>query len=210
MIAVVDYGLGNIGSITNALSKIRIKAKLADCPEDIKSCSAVIFPGDGAAGWAMENLKKRELIRPLKDHIFSGKPFLGICLGMQVLFSFSEEGNVNCLDIIKGDVIKFTGELKIPQIGWNKVQVKSQKAKVKRLFENVPDNSFFYFINSYYCRPADKKIIIAESEYGQKFCSIFLKDNIVGVQFHPEKSGKIGLILLKNFYRFAYAYYSGS
>jgi glutamine amidotransferase len=206
MIAVVDYGLGNIGSIINAMGKFGIKAIKTNNPQELFQADALIFPGDGAAGKAMKNLKEGKLIKPIRAFISSGRPFLGICLGMQILLSFSEEGNVQCLNIIKGKVKKFNAGLKVPQIGWNQVRLQSsefrvqnERKKIKNFFKNIPDGSYFYFINSFYCEPGDKSIVFAETEYGEKFCSVFIKNNITGVQFHPEKSGEIGLRLLKNF-----------
>ena len=227
MITVIDYGLGNTGSIINAFDRLGIRAKLTDSPKDLLNAKAVVFPGDGTAGQAMENLMKRELIKPVKDYISSGRPFLGICLGMQILLSFSKEGDVKCLDIIRGKVEKLSGGLKVPQIGWNQIKyqispaspseagranIKYQKdkEKIEKLFQRVSDGSYFYFINSYYCRLEDRRINIAETDYGQKFCSVFIKDNVVGVQFHPEKSGEIGLLLLNNFWRITHAYYSSN
>ena len=208
---IIDYGLGNIGSITNALAKLGIKAQLSSKSQDIFKADAIIFPGDGAAEQAMANLKKRNLINSIKEIILSGKPFLGICLGMQILLSFSEEGNVECLDVIKGKVIRFKSDLKIPQIGWNQVQrVQNTALKINNLFKDIPDRSYFYFINGYYCLTDEKEIVVAETNYGQIFCSVFMKKNVIGVQFHPEKSGVAGLNFLKNFTDFAYANNSGN
>lgn len=221
MIAVLDYGLGNTGSILNALAKLGVKAMKTKNPDEIINSSLLIFPGDGAAPQAMENLNKMDLVTPLREYIGSGKPFLGICLGMQILLTFSEEGNVKCLDIIPGEVRRFNNGLKIPQIGWNQVTIqqynnvtmksrhedgihdavvpnKSETAS-GQLFKSIPDKSYFYFINSYYCDPADKSVIYATTDYGLDFCSVFVQRNIIGIQFHPEKSGETGLMLLKNF-----------
>lgn len=211
MITVIDYGLGNIGSILNALNKLGIKAVKTSKPDELFQAQALIFPGDGAAGQAMENLEKLGLIIPIKRYISSGKQFLGICLGMQILFTFSKEGSVECLNIIKGKVEKFKSYLKVPQIGWNQVMTQlsyntimgNVDMKRKKLFKDIPNGSYFYFINSYYCNPEDKSTVVAETEYGKKFCSVFIKNNIIGVQFHPEKSGEIGLLMLKNFWEIA-------
>ncbi len=199
MITVVDYGLGNIGSIVNALDKFGEVYAVSGDPQKLWLSDALIFPGDGAAGQAMENLEHRELIEPIKDFISSDRPFLGICLGMQILLTYSAEGNVACLNEVSGIVKKFSDGLKVPQIGWNEVELKSEKLKVKSLFNKIPNKSYFYFINSFYCEPTDKSIIAANTDYGDNFCSVFVKDNITGVQFHPEKSGKIGLQFLKNY-----------
>ena len=202
---IVDYGLGNTGSILNAFKKIGADASVSGDAEEISNTDGVIFPGDGAAGQAMKNLKNRKLIEPLKDYISGGRPFLGICLGMQILLTESQEGNTECLDIIQGKVRKFNKKHKIPQIGWNKVEIQdsgyklqTEKAIRENLFRNIKDSSYFYFINSYYCDPLDRSIILATTDYGEEFCSVFIKENIVGVQFHPEKSGSAGYQFLKN------------
>lgn len=197
MIVVIDYGLGNLASIENALKKIEVPVGVSSNPDVIKSAEALILPGVGAAGKGMENLRLRGLDKVIIEEVTQGKPLLGICLGMQLLLSFSEEGRVECLNLVKGKVRKFEGELKVPQIGWNEVQVKSQKSKVKSLFSDVPDRSCFYFVNSYYCEP-EEDVIVATTEYGVEFCSVLMRDNIIGVQFHPEKSGEIGMKFLKN------------
>lgn len=200
MIAILDYGLGNVGSLLNAFEKLGIQAMKTADPVFLYKADGLVFPGDGAAGQAMENLEKRKLIYPLKDFIKSGKPFLGICLGMQILLTLSEEGNTKCLNIIPGQVKKFNNGLKIPQIGWNNVSIKQYNNKtMKQLFFDIPDKSYFYFINSYYCDPKDKKIIVGTTEYGSNFCSVFMKSNMIGMQFHPERSGDTGLRLLRNF-----------
>lgn len=199
MIVVIDYGIGNLGSVVNALDKLGIKNQISSSPSVIKKASALILPGVGAAGQGMKNLKKRNLDKTIVKEIEKGKPFLGICLGMQLLFEESEEGNVECLGIFKGVVKKFVKERKVPQIGWNNIQI--QNEKFKKMFNKIPNNSYFYFVNSYYCEPTDQSIIIGKTTYGEKFASIVGKNNIVGVQFHPEKSGKVGFTLLQNFIR---------
>lgn len=198
MIAVIDYGIGNLASVINAFNRLKIPAKISSDPREIKKASALILPGVGAAGEGMKNLKEKNLDKLLVAEINRGKPFLGICLGMQLLFENSEEGDVGCLGIIKGTVLKFNKEKKVPQIGWNQIKVKSPKLKVKSLFRNIPNNSYFYFVNSYYCEPVDKSVIAAETVYGENFPSVVMQDNIVATQFHPEKSGKVGMQYLKN------------
>ncbi len=197
MIVVIDYGIGNLGSVVNALDKLGIKNKISSSPSVVKKASALILPGVGAAGQGMKNLGEQNLDNVIIEQIQKGKPFLGICLGMQLLFDKSEEGNVKCLGIFKGVVKKFAKERKVPQIGWNNIQI--QNEKFKKMFNKIPNNSYFYFVNSYYCEPTDQSIIIGKTIYGEKFASIVVKDNIVGVQFHPEKSGKVGFTLLQNF-----------
>lgn len=195
MIVIIDYGLGNLASITNALNKLGIKNRISGNPSVIKKAKALILPGVGAAGEGMRNLKKQGLDKIILQEIEKGKPFLGICLGMQLLFEKSEEGKIKCLGVFKGVVKKFKKERKIPQIGWNNVLFTGRQ----KLFRGIPDKSFFYFVNSFYCQPQDKSIITGTTEYGEKFASIIIKDNVVGMQFHPEKSADSGLQLLKNF-----------
>ncbi|MBI2338543.1 imidazole glycerol phosphate synthase subunit HisH [Candidatus Daviesbacteria bacterium] len=195
MIVIIDYGLGNLASITNALNKLGIKSRISDSPDMIKKAKALILPGVGAAGEGMRNLKKKGLDKIILREIKEEKPLLGICLGMQLLFEKSEEGEVDCLGIFKGMVRKFKKERKIPQIGWNNVMLTDKQ----KLFQGVPNTTFFYFVNSYYCQPSDKSIVVGVTEYGERFASVIRKGNIVGMQFHPEKSGDLGLQLLKNF-----------
>lgn len=195
MIVIIDYSLGNLASITNALNKLGIQSRISGSPAVIKKAEALILPGVGAAGEGMKNLKKKGLDKIILQEIEKGKPLLGICLGMQLLFEKSEEGGVSCLGVFKGMVKKFKKKRKIPQIGWNNVLFTGKQ----KLFQGIPDKSFFYFVNSYYCLPGDKSIITGTTEYGERFASIITKGNITGMQFHPEKSGSIGLQLLKNF-----------
>ncbi|MGD9128999.1 MAG: imidazole glycerol phosphate synthase subunit HisF [Candidatus Woesebacteria bacterium] len=193
MITIINYKSGNIGSVTNALDKIGAKYIVTADPTMIKKASKVIFPGVGRAGQAMPELKKLKLEQLIQD---IRAPFLGICLGMQLLLSYSEEDNTKCLDIIDGKVKKFPkkNNLVVPQIGWNQVK----QIKNEPLFKNIPNNSYFYFVNSYYCDPL-KKNIIGQTQYGSNFASVIKKNNFYGVQFHPEKSGELGQKMLKNF-----------
>ena len=205
---IIDYGLGNLASIANALEKLGISYQISAKVETIKKAAGLILPGVGAAGQGMSNLKSKGLDKAIYDQVKKGKPIFGICLGMQLLLSFSEEGNVDCLGLVEGKVKRLRTTLKVPEIGWNEVEVQSfptrgilaTKLKVKNLFKDIPDNSFFYFVNSYYCEPEDNGIIVGTTNYDGEFCSFFMKGNIVGAQFHPEKSWNAGLQLLKNFY----------
>lgn len=197
MIVIIDYGVGNLASVKNALDKLGLNCKISNDPKIIKKAKALILPGVGAAGQGMKNLKKIRLDKVIVEEIKKGKPFLGICLGMQLLFEKSEEGDVNCLGILKGQVKKFKKMKKVPQIGWNQIEIK-QKSNI---FDAVENRSYFYFVNSFYCLPKDKKVIAGLTNYGETFASIVAKDNVIGVQFHPEKSGKLGFQLLKNFAR---------
>lgn len=195
MIVIIDYGVGNLASVKNALDKLGVISEISNNPSVIKEAQALILPGVGAAGQGMKNLKEKGLDKILIDEIKQGKPFLGICLGMQLLFEKSEEGNVKCLGILKGPVKKFKKMRKIPQIGWNEVDIK-QKLNI---FRDVRSGSYFYFVNSFYCLPKDKEVIAGSTSYGETFASVVAKDNVIGVQFHPEKSGPVGFKLLENF-----------
>lgn len=195
MITIIDYGLGNLTSVANALNKLSIPCRISDKSEDIQSSSTLILPGVGAAGEGMKNLKARKLDQVIIEQVATGKPMLGICLGMQLLFTLSDEGKVECLDVLKGKVRKFETDLKVPQIGWNQVKARSDS----KLLRGVENDSYFYFVHSYYCDPDDKSVITGTTEYGQAFCSVLEAKNVFGVQFHPEKSGEAGLQLLRNF-----------
>lgn len=194
MIVIIDYGVGNLASVKNALDKLGVKSKISNEPKVIEKADSLILPGVGAAGQGMKNLKKLGLDKVIVGEIKKGKPFLGICLGMQLLFEKSEEGNVRCLNVLRGTVKKFKKKKKIPQIGWNQVAVRK-----KTDFLNGIDNNYFYFVNSFYCLPKDKKVIAGVTNYGEKFASVVQKNNVIGVQFHPERSGSVGFKLLENF-----------
>ena len=199
MIIIIDYGLGNLGSVKNALDRVGVDSLISNLPKDIENAAGLILPGVGAAGEGMKNLKARNLIPPLRVVIKQGKPLLGICLGMQLLMTKSEEDTVDCLNLLEGDVKKFVTKLKVPQIGWNTVT--SAKSK---LMNGISQSSYFYFVHSYYCVPESKEMCRATTNYSAPFCSIVQKKNIFGVQFHPEKSGENGLQLLKNFETIVY------
>ena len=185
MIAIIDYGAGNANSVKNALGYLGKDSTITSDPEKILRADKVIFPGVGAFGDAMKELKKRKLDGAIKKFIQSKKPFLGICIGLQVLFEESEESpNVKGLGILRGKVAKFA-KGKIPQIGWNKISSKS-----------IGDG-YAYFVNSYYAVPEDKKIIESTSDYYAKFTAAVKKENVFATQFHLEKSGKFGLEILR-------------
>lgn len=196
MIVIINYGLGNLASVYNALMKLGIPTKISSNIAMLQEAKALILPGVGAAGEGMKNLKVRKLDKEIIKQVSNGKPLLGICLGMQLLLSFSEEGNVDCLSIIRGKVKKFENGLKIPETGWNQIE----KRNGSKLLKGIKNNKYFYFVNSYYCDPEDKKVIKGTTEYGNIFCSVLEKKNIFGVQFHPERSGENGLRLLRNFW----------
>ncbi|MBU0533880.1 MAG: imidazole glycerol phosphate synthase subunit HisH [Candidatus Omnitrophica bacterium] len=199
MITVIDYGTGNLRSVSKALETVGAETKVSDKPEDIVFAKAIVLPGVGAFYRGMENINKLGILPAILEAIRNNKPFLGICLGLQLLFSESEEhGICKGLDIIKGKVKKFEPNVKIPHMGWN--QLRYQKTEDRRqIFNGIPDNSYFYFDHSYYVEPEDKNTIIATTRYGKDFVSAVNKDNIWGVQFHPEKSSDLGLKILENF-----------
>jgi glutamine amidotransferase len=198
MINVIDYGAGNIRSVTNALNHLDCSFRVSRKPADIERADVVILPGVGAAGEAMQSLDKLYLTSPIKQHIADGKPFLGICLGLQILFTETEEGGrKKCLNVLPGKVLRFTGDVKVPHMGWNQVR-QTYKHPV---FTGIPDNTNFYFVHSYFAKPDDKRLMIGETDYGVPFCSAAAKGNLVAVQFHPEKSGEWGLKFFDNFFK---------
>ncbi|MGB9711143.1 MAG: imidazole glycerol phosphate synthase subunit HisH [Thermodesulfovibrio sp.] len=202
MIAVVDYGMGNIRSVSRALEAVEAQVKITQNAEDIKNARAIVLPGVGAFRDCMENLSELGLLQTIKEEIVNGKPYLGICLGMQILFSESEEfGFCKGLDIFKGRVVRFNlpRQYKIPHMGWNVVKFKRKN----KILEGIPDNSYFYFVHSYYVVPEDERIIAGVTDYGTDFTSMIIYENIFATQFHPEKSQKTGLTLLKNFVQFS-------
>lgn len=199
LIAVVDYGLGNLKSVSKALEAVGAKVAVTGKPEDIEGADAIVLPGVGAFQRAMDNLTGLGILRFIVKSIKDGKPFLGICLGLQVLFTESEEhGTRKGLDVIKGRVKRFASCVKIPHMGWNSIRFKAQESKLK-IFKDIPDGSYFYFVHSYYVEPEDKNTIATTTEYGQEFVSAVNYDNVWGVQFHPEKSADSGLKILENF-----------
>lgn len=193
MIAIIKYNGGNTASVANALESFGYKYVVTDNPDKILKADKVIFPGQGRAGSAMQSLNSKNLDKTLQQ---IKQPFLGICLGMQLLFPFSEEDNTKCLGIIGGRVEKFKGKgIKVPQIGWNNLKQRQKNP----LFKNVPDNACVYFVNSYFVDTCAKSTL-ANYEYGNvRPAAIVQKNNFYGVQFHPEKSGKVGRQILKNF-----------
>jgi glutamine amidotransferase len=203
MIAIIDYEMGNLRSVQKGLERAGHKAIITRSARDILDASHVVLPGVGAFKDCMENLKRYDLIEPIFKVITSGRPFLGICLGLQLLFTESEEfGRHLGLDIIKGRVVRFpttlldqNPELKIPHMGWNDIRIKKRTP----LLDGIEDGSFFYFVHSYYVVPEDNGVIATNTDYGIEFTSSVWKDNIFACQFHPEKSQKVGLEILRNF-----------
>lgn len=190
-IAILDYGAGNIASVANALKKLAMPFTVTSDPNVIRASDKAIFPGQGRAGPAMKFLQEKHLIDAIKNF---QKPFLGICLGQQLLADSTEEDDAECLAVVPGTVKKFPSTMKVPHMGWNTVKFVTPSSLTK----GIPDESYFYFVHSYYCDIADQ-YVVGTTEYSVSFCSIMQKDNFYGVQFHPEKSGSAGLRVLKNF-----------
>src|ERR1039458_6037805 len=196
MIAIVDYKAGNLTSVQRALEFLGHRSEITDRAERIVAADRVILPGVGAAGATMENLRALGLVEVLRNDVArAGKPFLGICIGIQVLLDRSEEDEADCLGIIAGRVVRYPRSidgrpLKVPQIGWNRVR----QTRPHRVFAGVPDNTHFYFVNSYYPIPDDPSIAIAASDYGVAFTAAVARDNVLATQFHLEKSGAAGRV----------------
>ena len=198
MIAIIDYGAGNLQSVKKAFDFIGAESVITDNPEIINACDRILLPGVGSFGDAMDSMAKSGLVETVKQNALSGKPFLGICLGLQLLFEESEESpGVKGLGIFKGKIKKFSPDmgLKIPHIGWNSLEIKQKDT----LFKNVPENSYVYFVHSYYLHAEDESDIATVTNYGIDFHSAVGKNNVFATQFHPEKSGDVGLQILKNF-----------
>jgi len=195
MITIIDYGMANLGSVYKAFEAVGAQAEIADSPEDIRRASHLVLPGVGAFGDAMKNIRSRGIDRAIGEAIGNGAAFLGICLGLQVLFTESEEkGTHRGFDIFPGSIRRFSEGL-VPQIGWNQAHIKRQNP----LMEGIPDHSYFYFVHSYYADPSDRGDIIAETDYHVDYASIVGRGRVYGIQFHPEKSQHKGLRILKNF-----------
>ncbi|HAA90725.1 MAG: Imidazole glycerol phosphate synthase subunit HisH [Thermoanaerobacterales bacterium 50_218] len=198
MIAIIDYGMGNLRSVQKGLEKSGFQAEITSEPEEVKKARGIVLPGVGAFAEAMANLRKKGLDRVIREEVAKGKPFLGICLGLQLLFDYSEEGEGSeGLGIFPGRVRRLPENVKVPHMGWNQVKIK----KATPLFSGIADNSYFYFVHSYYVDPEDEGIIAGTTEYGIEFVSMVAQDRIFGVQFHPEKSSSLGLQILANFGR---------
>ena len=196
MIAIVDYGMGNLRSVQKAFERVGHGAVVTNRPEEVAQAERVVLPGVGAFGDAMANLKRAGLIDPVVKSISEGRPFLGICLGLQLLFVESEEmGRHRGLDVLPGRVRRFPEGERVPQIGWNQIHIRRKLP----LLEGIPDGSFFYFVHSYYVDAENPEDTIATTDYGIDYTSIAGRGTAFGIQFHPEKSQDLGLRILKNF-----------
>jgi glutamine amidotransferase len=202
LIAIIDYQAGNLRSVQKALETFGANAVISSDASFISAADAVVFPGQGACDSSMRNLKEGGLDSVVISAIAAGIPYLGICLGLQLLLEESEEGEEPCLGIIKGKVKRLPKGLKIPHMGWNDVSFRSDHP----VFNEIPDRSYFYFVHSYAAFPTDKDVVAGTTTYGKEFCSAIAFDNVMAVQFHPEKSGDIGLSVYKNFIDFVDTY----
>ena len=200
MIALIDYGAGNLRSVHKALLHVGAEVQLVTQPDQLKEARAVVLPGVGAFDDCLNALKRQELLQASRDFIGTGRPFLGICVGYQALFEGSDEFN-SCaagLGVFPGRVVRFSGAggLKVPQIGWNRLELVRPDCP---LYRDIPDGSYVYFVHSYFPQPRDPSIIATRTEYGERFASSVWHGNVFATQFHPEKSQEIGLRLLRNF-----------
>ena len=199
MIVVVDYGMGNLHSVAKAIEKVGGRITVTSDPNAVAAADKLVLPGVGAFRDARDALDRDGLTGPIREHIRAGRKFLGICLGLQLLFDLShEDGEHRGLGVVIGDVVRFRGDgLKVPHIGWNTIEVD----ELVPLFEGIEQGSYVYFVHSYYVVPADESVIAARTEYGGTFTSAVALDNVWAVQFHPEKSQRVGLKMLENFVR---------
>jgi glutamine amidotransferase len=199
MIAIVDYGMGNLKSVEKGFKKVGIDATVTSNPGVVENAEAIVLPGVGAFKDCIRNLTDLSLTESVITSINKGKPFLGICLGLQVLFSESEEfGTCKGLDIFRGKVVRFQEGLKVPHMGWNTIKI----IKRSPILSDIEDNAFFYFVHSFYVVPEDRDIIATTTNYGTTFTSMIWKDNVFATQFHPEKSQELGLKVLAGFGKF--------
>ncbi|MBM3941291.1 MAG: imidazole glycerol phosphate synthase subunit HisH [SAR202 cluster bacterium] len=196
-IVIVDYGAGNLRSVQKAFEHLGHAAAIADDPDTVAKAPAIVFPGQGACPPAMATLNRHGMADALRQAVRSGTPFFGVCLGLQLLFDWSEEGDMPGLGIIPGRVVRLPRGPRVPHMGWNEVRL----ARSHPVFEGVPDESLFYFVHSYHAVPSRPESVVATTDHGIAFCSVAARDNVIATQFHPEKSGPLGLRLYDNFVR---------
>ena len=201
-IIIVDYGAGNIRSVERAVAHCGHEAVISSDPNALDDADVVIVPGVGAAADTMRNLRERSLVEPIRAFVARGRPYLGICMGLQALLTASEEGGEHpCLDILPGRVLRLPDGQKVPHMGWNHVR----RRQPHPVFAGIPDDARFYFVHSYYPAPDDGETVIGETDYGVTFASALARDNVIATQFHPEKSGDVGLRFYQNFLDWAAA-----
>jgi glutamine amidotransferase len=197
-LAIIDYQMGNLRSVQKGFEKVGAQATITSDPREVAQADKIVLPGVGAFGDAIAELRKRDLVGPIREAIAAGKPFLGICLGLQLLFDVGYEGGeFDGLGVLRGKVIRFDlpRELKVPHMGWNRGRV----LRPAPVLKGLADGEYFYFVHSYHCVPDDRSVIAIEADYGGAFCAAVWRDNIFATQFHPEKSQAAGLALLANF-----------
>ena len=198
MIAIIDYGGGNLRSVQNGFAAAGFPTVVTDEQHELEAADGLVLPGVGAFGLAMKNLRQSGLGQLLLRRVAAGVPLLGICLGLQLLFEKSDEkGEHAGLGLIEGAVVPFSGMLKVPQIGWNQLSIRREHP----LLEGIRQGDYFYFVHSFYACPTDPAAVLASADYGGEFAAVVQKDHLFGIQFHPEKSSRLGLQILKNFGR---------
>jgi glutamine amidotransferase len=196
-VAIIDYGVGNLRSVEKAFAATGCEAIISSDESVLREAERLVLPGVGAFRACMQALEERGFDRLVQERASEGTPLLGVCVGMQLLFDESEEfGSTRGLGLLRGSVWRFTGELVVPHIGWNRIH----QTRAHELFEGIEEGSFCYFVHSFYCEPADEKVVVGETEYGVRYASVVAEGNVCGVQFHPEKSQEVGLRMLRNFW----------
>jgi glutamine amidotransferase len=202
IVAIIDYGAGNLQSVANAIIKLGYKPRVTSNSNEVLDARVVILPGVGAAADAMDSLNRLGLTDTIRRLVTEGHPFFGVCLGLQILLDRTEEGGgYDCLGVIPGQVKKLPSGMKVPHMGWNQVRQRMSHP----VFSGIPDEANFYFVHSYYVQPEDRSLIAGETEYGATMCSVIAKGMMVATQFHPEKSGEFGLKMYDNFIKMALA-----
>jgi glutamine amidotransferase len=195
-VAIIDYGVGNLRSVEKAFAAMDCEAIISGDESVLRKAARLVLPGVGAFGACMKALKERGFDRLVKERASEGTPLLGVCVGMQLLFDESEEfGSTRGLGLLRGSVRRFSGDLVVPHVGWNRIQQK----RSHQLFEGVEEGSFCYFVHSFYCEPSNQRLVVGETEYGVRYASVVAEGNVCAVQFHPEKSQAVGLRMLRNF-----------
>jgi glutamine amidotransferase len=195
-VAIIDYGVGNLRSVEKAFAATGCNALVTADERELRSAERLVLPGVGAFAACMKAVTERGFAELVRERVAQGTPLLGVCVGMQMLFEESDEfGRTAGLGLLPGQVRRFSKTLVVPQVGWNQIQQRTTHS----LLSGIADQSFFYFVHSYFCEPQDENCVIGETDYGVKYASVVAKENICGVQFHPEKSQAVGLRLLKNF-----------